>query len=253
MKILNIAALALGIMLLGLAQVRAEGFLDLYGGFAKFSGTDMTQSYVIHPPGTTQQNFDYPDSKILDSYDAGFRVGNTWKGEHLNFSIAYDNSFYNVGALPGTSSNLFLFPASGGALGTYWKDAQGGLVIQPGIQALLGIPLRYARAYVGVGLVTPIMFYNYDSYDPLTNTLKAHQLGTSGAIGDNFIIGGRWFITKRLNLMIEDRIQTLFTPMVIKNSYYVPDGNYFVDSTVTMKTLNANQLLIGLGFTWGGQ
>ena len=138
------------------------------------------------------------------------------------------------------------------ALGTYWKDVQGGLVIQPGIQMLVGVPLRYARAYVGYGLVVPIMFYNYDSYDPITKIVTPHKLGTSGAVGQNLIIGGRWFITKRLNLMIEDRVQTLFTPMVIKNSYYVPDGKYFVDSSFTMKALNANQLLIGLGFTWGG-
>ena len=256
MKTLKTAALALVIFLAALPQTRAEGFFDLYGGFAKFSGTDATSSNVNRTPGVTQpgpeQNSDYPQTQILDSYDAGFRVGNTWKSDHVNISLAYDNSFYNVGALAATSASGYVFAANGGGTGTYWKDAQGGLVVQPGVQVLLGVPLRYARAYVGYGLVVPLMFYNYDSYDVSSNSLKPQQTGTSGALGQNFIFGGRWFITKRLNLMVEDRIQTLLTPMVIKTSVYSPNDHNFFDSSFTMKKLNANQLLIGIGFTWGG-
>jgi hypothetical protein len=78
-----------------------------------------------------------------------------------------------------------------------------------------------------------------------------NKTGASGAIGGHFLIGGRWFITKRLNLMVEDRFQSLYTPMVIKNSARAANGTLF-DSSVTFKDLPANQFLVGVGFAFGG-
>jgi hypothetical protein len=252
MKTLKNAALVLGICLFSLPQARASAFLDTYGGFSKFSSFDATQS-TVRTPATVpaEANSDYPNSQSLDSYVAGFRAGNTWKTEHVNLSLAYDNSFYNVGATPIDAHNGWVFAGNGGGTGTIWKDSLGGLVWQPGVDFLVGVPLRYFRAYVGYGLIVPVMFYNYTTYDKSAGTYTTGQTGTSGAIGHHFLFGGRWFITKHLNLMIEDRIQSLFTPLVIKDSVYSPNTKQFYNSSFTFMNLPANQLLVGIGFAWG--
>ena len=255
MKTLKIAALVLGIGLILAPQVRAEGFFDLYGGYSKFSNLDATESYVpFDAAGTAvtgvnggEHNTDYASTKVLDSFAAGFRIGGTAKTEHINFSLAFDNSFYSVGAIPNGNIGL---TANKDLSTLYAQDAQGGLVWQPGVQFLVGLPLRYFRAYAGYGLVFPLMFYNYASQD-LSGTVTPNSMGVSGAVGGDFIFGGRWLITKHLNLMIEDRVQTLYTPLVIKNSYVDPATGTFYNSSFTYKTLNANQLLIGIGYAWG--
>lgn len=252
MKTIKNAALVLGTFLLLAPQAGAEGFFDLYGGVSKFNSFDATSSQTQVPASNPAEiNQDFPNSQILDSYVAGFRVGNTWKTERVNFSLGYDNSFYNVGATAIDSAHGWIFAQNGGGSGTYWKDSLGGLVWQPGVDFMVGVPLRYFRLYAGYGLITPIMFYNYTAFDKTSNTFTTGATGSSGAIGQHFLIGGRWFITKRLNLLVEDRIQSLFTPLVIKTGVENQQHNTYVNSSFTFKDLPANQLLVGVGFAWG--
>ncbi len=252
MKTLKNAALVLGISLLLAPVVRAEGFVDVYGGVSKFGSFDATNSVKTSPSYATETNSDYPNSQALDSYVAGFRVGATKKWERFNLSLAYDNSFYNVGATPIDANRGYVTAFNGQGSGTYWRDSLGGLVWQPGVDLIAGVPLKYFRLYAGYGLIMPVMFYNYTAIDRNANTVTYNSTGASGSIGGHFIIGGRWFITKRLNLMVEDRIQSLYTPLVIKNSVRGANGVAY-DSSFTFKDLPANQFLVGVGFAWGGE
>ena len=268
MKTLKTAALVLGISLFALPQLQAEGFVDVYGGFGRFSDLDVTRSWVgfdqnTTPPTEFAGSLDtiYPNSKALDSYSAGFRVGGLMKmawGTTLAF--AFDSQFYNVGVTPSGAEHTVpypFFPAQreGTPDETYREYSQGGFVWQPGAQIIFGIPLRYIRGYVGYGLMFPVMFYKYSALDMTTGYITPNTLGVSGAVGNQFIFGGRWLITKRLNIFVEDRIQMLFTPMVIKNSYGTDINKTnpnFIDSSVTFKNLKANHLLLGMGFSFGG-
>lgn len=255
MKNLKVAALVLGIGLLVSPRAGAEGFVDMYGGVSKFGTFDSDTSEVNFngsgSPLGGEVNTDFSNSQALDSYVAGFRVGNTWKLERVNFSLAYDNSFYNVGATPINSTNGEILASNGQNGGTFWKDSVGGVVWQPGADFLVGVPLKYFRAYAGYGLIFPIMFYNYTAFNRSQNTLTYDSLGASGAVGGQFLLGGRWFITKRLNLMVEDRIQSLYSPLVIKTTVENNARTEFFDTSYTFKNLPANQFLIGVGFAWG--
>lgn len=254
MKTLKTAALLLGTCLLLAPPAPAGGFLDVYGGFSKFGDFNGTSSFVYpQTANPTEHNFAYPGSKVLDSYAAGFRVGGISQSPRVNYALAYDMEFYGVNALVGGN----LESPHNSSLSHLVYEPEGGMVVQPGIQFLLGLPLRYVRAYAGYGLIFPIMFYDYSSFDAHGNTITVGKSGTSGSVGHQFVLGGRWIISKRFNLLVEDRIQQLFTPLVIKDSFYdknnvVGNGsNLFYDSSFTFKNLKANQVLIGLGFAWG--
>ena len=250
MKKLSFVALVLGLSMFALPQAKATPFLDLYGGNAGFSNTkttDDTEGFAA---------VDYPNSTILNSYVFGLRAGSIKQYDNFSLAIAFDNQFYNVKISPTNSTGAYLFPSNNTDVTTYWDDRQGGFVWQPGVELLAGVPLRHVRLYGGVGLIFPMMFYSFSGQD-VDGTIMNNPAGMTMSTGGEVIVGGRWIISKRLNLFVEQRWQKLFSPMVIKNSYSWADSasadvpSYHRDSSFTIDDLQSSRLLIGMGFAWG--
>jgi hypothetical protein len=235
MKIFKIAILVLLATVAGSVQSRATPFLDLYGGTASFGDVKTTQTGVG----------DNNNTKILNSYIFGLRAGSITQGDLLSFAIAFDNSFYRVNAARSEKTNNTALDT------TYTDDMQGGLVWQPGVQVIAGVPLRHVRLYAGAGLIMPIVMYNYTAYDPTTDNAPYSTSGMSATLGGQFLFGGRWLITKKLNLFVEDRVQKIFSPLAIKNSYGDTNNMVFHDETFTFQDLNSNQIVFGMGYAWG--
>jgi hypothetical protein len=222
--------------LLSAAPAAAEGFFDLFLGGATFAPVSMNESYLS--PQHIPVNGAYGNKNIDPNVAGGLRVGGIHKWERFSLGGAFVMDMYEAKAK---------FPAGVTA-------EQGGFVLQPGADLIAGIPLRFIRLYGGIGLCTPIMFYNYTGYDRTSNTYSPNSVGASGALGYNTFLGLRWLITNHINIFLEDRFTDLLTPLVIKNSALAgsgPQGAGYYDSSITFKSLNSNRIVAGVGFAWG--
>lgn len=222
----------------------AEGFFDMFVGGATFAPVNATESSVVKKQSTGLRIGNGPDDQSMShlqvgsSIAGGLRVGAMHKWERFSLGGAFVTDFYSAKA-------KYPYPATG-SLST---AEQGGFVIQPGVDLIAGIPLRFVRLYGGAGLCTPLMSYTYTSFNFTNNTYSPNTPGLSGALGYNLFVGGRWLISNHFNLFMEDRFTNLITPLVIKNSVYSGTGN-FTDSSFTFKTLNSNRIVAGVGFSW---
>ena len=216
----------------------ADGFIDVFGGNAILSQENVNES-AFSDKSNTQQATQYLDNvKMFNSPTGGFRIGGMHKWDHFSLGGAFVLEDYSAKA--GVS-----YPAG-------WaeqKYPQGGDVLQPGGDLILGIPLRFFRLYGGAGLTAPMMFYDYTSYNAQSNTINPNTTGVSMALGYNLFMGARWLISDHFNMFIEDRFSSLFTPMVIKNSFY-DAANGFYNASFTLDNLDANRIVVGLGYSW---
>jgi hypothetical protein len=229
-------ALVLSLMFAAAGPAAAEGFADLFLGGATFAPVNVTESQVqVHGNGLvgSQVNTSASNVNINSSIAGGLRVGGMKKWDYFSLGGAFVTDFYSAKAK---------YPYGGTTL-------QGGTVIQPGVDVIAGIPLRFLRLYGGAGLCTPIMFYNYTGFDNSASpyTYTPNSTGASGALGYNLFAGGRVLISNHFNLFLENRFTNLITPMVIKNGYYTGNG---YNSSFTFKTLNSDRIVAGLGFSW---
>ena len=251
MKLTLRYALLASLIFSGAAPAGAEGFVDVFAGAATFAPVDVTESRVqIAYP--VEHNQSANNISIANSPAGGLRIGGIHKWDHFSLGGAFVMDFYSVKAnfqYP-TSSEIASIPSKS----FYATPQQGGTIWQPGGDFIVGIPLRFIRLYGGVGLSVPIMFYKYTSYDANANTYSPDAMGSSAALAYNSFLGARWLISNNFNIFLEDRFTDLFTPLVIKNSYYSDPshGNLGIeDSSFTLKSLHSNRVVFGVGFAWG--
>jgi hypothetical protein len=239
--------LIISLMLAASIPAAAEGFFDMFLGGATFAPVDTTESQVkVLGNGfvSAQSGNSLSNVQFNNSIAGGLRVGGMHKWERFSLGGAFVTDFYSAKAKA-------YYPIGAPAFNSIATAQQGGFVLQPGIDVMAGIPLRFVRLYGGAGLCTPIMFYNYTGFNNVGSpyTYTPNSTGASGALGYNLFAGGRWLISNHFNLFLEDRFTNLFTPLVIKNSFYsTATGGY--DSSFTFKTLNSNRVVAGVGFAW---
>ena len=218
----------------------AEGFVDIFGGNTTFSAANTNES-VYQVNAATQYNYASQNNSIPNSATGGFRIGGLHKWDHFSLGGAFVLEDYSAMADYPYPTN----PSFSASL----KNQQGGNVLQPGADLMIGVPLKFVRLYGGFGLTTPIMFYNYTSYDRAANTIDPNASGSSMALGYNLFIGARWLISDHFNMFIEDRFSSLLTSMVVKNSFYNSTYGYY-NSSFTYNNLDANRIVFGLGYAW---
>ena len=125
---------------------------------------------------------------------------------------------------------------------------QGGYVVQPGVDFLFGIPVDSFTADTEIGLTAPIVYYTYAS---MGSNGIFEGTGASSSVGGEIAFEGRFHITSSWYLLVEDRFSGIFLPLGIKNSVEGQGGALLLDSTLTIKALNVNHTLLGVGYRWG--
>lgn len=230
--------LALFLSVLLSSSAAAEGIFDVFGGNAIMPLENVNESVYQDKTGNQYATSYLDNVKMFNSPTGGFRVGGMHKWDHFSLGGAFTLEDYSAKA--GVD-----YPAG-------WvqqRYPQGGNILQPAADLIMGIPLKFFRLYGGAGLTTPIMFYDYTGYDRSTNTIDPNSTGSSMSVGYNLFFGLRWLLTGRFNMFIEDRFSGLFSPMTIKNSFYDP-ANGFYDSSFTFNNIKSNRVVMGLGFQW---
>lgn len=212
----------------------AEGFVDIFGGNTTFSPASVHEADNTYNYGTVNAN-------MQNSATGGFRIGAMHKWDKFSLGGAFVLEDYSANA-------NYSYPTNS-LLSANRTNSQGGNVLQPGADLMVGVPLKFVRLYGGFGLTTPIMFYNYTAYDQASNTVTPNTGGASMALGYNLFIGARWLITNHFNMFVEDRFSSLLTSMTIKNSFYNSTYGYY-NSSFTYNNLDANRVVIGLGYAW---
>ena len=238
--------LMISLIFAAVRSASAETFFDMYMGGATFSPVNTTESQVRVLGNNTvsaQSSNALDNVNVKSSIAGGLRIGGMHKWERFSLGGAFVTDFYSAKAKAA-------YPVGPG-YSSLTTAQQGGFVLQPGGDLIVGIPLRFIRLYGGAGLCVPMMFYDYTSFDNAASpfTYTPHSTGVSGALGYNAFFGGRWLISNRFNIFLEDRFTNLFTPLTIKNSFYsAATGGW--NSSFTFKTLNSNRIVAGVGFAW---
>ncbi len=127
-------------------------------------------------------------------------------------------------------------------------STQGGYVLQPSGDFIIGAPLKFFRVYGEAGLTLPTLFYNYESHG---YNGASYGTGSSMSLGGELAVGARFNITTHMYAFAEDRYSGIFLPFGIKASPQSGSGVDVLDSTLTIKSLNVNHAVVGVGFRWG--
>ena len=237
-RILTLAVLAASF---AATSASAEGFVDVYGGSMNFLPTSVLQNTDHCSGGSCTpgglQWAELTSVHQLSSPTGGIRVGTLKKSDYFSFGAAFNLQSYGV------KEKMFYYDNSP------TRSYPGGTVLQPGADAIVGIPFRIFRLYGGAGLNVPIMFYDYETYDKSTNT-AGNGVGASATIGYDLFFGARWLVTNNFNLFIEDRFGGIFAPIAVKDSVLANGASGVTNGTLVINSLNSNAIVAGLGFSF---
>jgi len=239
--------LALSVLAVSLAasSASAEGFVDVYGGSMNFLPTSTLQNVTncSGGPCTTELINGSQWAELVgvhqqSSATGGIRVGSLRKADYFSYGAAFNLQSYGV------KEQEYFYDPSHGA----YRSNPGGTVVQPGVDAIVGIPVRFLRLYGGAGLNVPIMFYDYQAVNSAGTTTNSN-VGASATMGYDLFFGARWLVTNNVNFFLEDRFGGIFMPIAIKDSVRAADGS--VDNgTLVINSLNSNAIVAGIGFAW---